>query len=66
MTGLYTAIWRAPDGWRWRLLARNGRIIGASSEAYRTRAGAMANFERVTMRALRDIPNRGPFGRIVL
>lgn len=27
--------------WRWRLLARNGKIIADSAEAYRRKAGAM-------------------------
>jgi len=35
--------------WRWRLRdGRNGLIIGASSEAYSKRAGAVANLARVT------------------
>jgi len=29
--------------WRWRVKARNGRIIGSSSEAYRTRRAARNN-----------------------
>lgn len=29
--------------WRWRLYARNGLVIGASSEAYRRRGGAVEN-----------------------
>lgn len=27
-------IYKARDGWRWRLVARNGRIIADSGEAY--------------------------------
>ena len=34
--------------WRWTLLARNGNVIGASSEGYKTRAKAVANFTAVT------------------
>jgi len=28
----------APDGWRWRLKARNGRIIADGAEAYSSEA----------------------------
>lgn len=35
-------------GWRWQMRdARNGRIIGASSEAYQRRAACLANLQRV-------------------
>ena len=34
--------------WRWTLLARNGNVIGASSEGYKTSAKAVANFTAVT------------------
>ena len=27
-------IWRAKDGYRWRVLASNGRIVAESGEAY--------------------------------
>lgn len=27
-------IWKSGDGWRWRVRARNGRIIAESGEAY--------------------------------
>lgn len=30
-------IYRAKDGWRWRLWAKNGRIIAESGEAYRSK-----------------------------
>lgn len=37
------------DGWRWRMTdARNGRIIGASTEAYARRSACLANLARVT------------------
>ncbi len=35
-------------GWRWTLYARNGNVVGASSEGYKTRAKAVANFAAVT------------------
>lgn len=30
-------IYRAKDGWRWRLWAKNGRVIAESGEAYRSK-----------------------------
>jgi hypothetical protein len=42
-----------PDRWRWRLVARNGRIVAASSEGFTTRRDAERNFLRM-MRMLRD------------
>lgn len=32
--------YKAADGWRWRLTARNGRIVADSGEAYSRRDGA--------------------------
>ena len=34
--------------WRWTLYARNGSVVGASSEGYKTKAKAVANFAAVT------------------
>ncbi|MEO5717258.1 MAG: DUF1508 domain-containing protein [Chthoniobacterales bacterium] len=34
------------DAWRWRRIARNGRIVGASSEGYSSRAACEANARR--------------------
>lgn len=34
--------------WRWTLYARNGNVVGASSEGYKTKAKAAANFAAVT------------------
>lgn len=37
------------NGWRWQMRdARNGRVIGASTEAYVRRAACIANLDRVT------------------
>lgn len=44
-------IYRARDGWRWRRVAPNGRIIGESGEAYKQR-------KRCTDMAVRS--NKGP------
>ena len=42
-------LYRAPDGWRWQMTdARNGRIIGASTEGYAARSAALKNLARVT------------------
>lgn len=41
-------------GWRWQMRdARNGRVIGASSEAYQRRAACLANLWRVTGASVR-------------
>jgi uncharacterized protein YegP (UPF0339 family) len=34
-------VYKASDGWRWKLLARNGRNIANGSEAYASRANAV-------------------------
>ena len=36
--------------WRWRVAADNGKIIGASTEGYRNKAAAVANFSQLTGR----------------
>lgn len=36
-------VYQANDGWRWRLRAANGKIVGASSEAFKSKAGARNN-----------------------
>ena len=40
-------VYRAADGWRWRLKARNGRIIADSGEAYKNRSRCVQSFVRV-------------------
>ena len=40
-------IWHAKDGWRWRLKARNGKIVAESGEAYTRRYGAWLGWLRV-------------------
>lgn len=37
--------------WRWRVIARNGKIVAASSEGFATRYGAKRNL-RSTLRSL--------------
>lgn len=36
----------AKDEWRWRRVAPNGKIVGASTEGYKTRAACVANAKR--------------------
>lgn len=40
-------VYRAKDGWRWRLWARNGRIVAVSGEAYRRAAAAVKQCENL-------------------
>lgn len=37
----------AAGAWRWRVVASNGKIVGASSEGYRAAADAFANAKRL-------------------
>ena len=39
-------IYKATDGWRWRRTASNGRIVGASTEAYVNRSDCESNARR--------------------
>lgn len=49
MTTNKAEVYRAGDGFRWRIIApENGLIIGSSSEAYTRREDALANLTRVT------------------
>lgn len=40
-------VYRAKDGWRWRLWARNGRIVAVSGEAYKRAAAAVKQCENL-------------------
>lgn len=51
--------------WRWNLRARNGRIIGASTEAYRTRGAAIKNIFAVTSFFLGVTPDEKRSNQIV-
>lgn len=33
-------VYRSPDGWRWRLQAKNGKIVADSGEAYARKRNA--------------------------
>ena len=39
--------WKARDGWRWRFIARNGRIIAEGGEAYTSKWNAERGFDLV-------------------
>ena len=39
-------IYGSGTSWRWRCTAANGRIVGASTEAYSSRTAAVANARR--------------------
>ncbi len=39
-------IYRSGKDWRWKRVAKNGRIVGASSEGYRSKSMCRKNAER--------------------
>ncbi len=43
-------IYSTTAGWRWRRTARNGNIVGASTEAYSSKANCIANAQRNGMK----------------
>lgn len=38
--------------WRWRLTARNGRVVADSGESYKTRAGVANAIERLCLSSI--------------
>lgn len=40
-------VYRAEDGWRWRLKARNGRIVASSGERFDKKSNAIRAAETV-------------------
>lgn len=47
---MYTCVvYHAEDGWRWRLVARNGRIVAESGEAYSRRTDCHNMARRVNV-----------------
>jgi uncharacterized protein YegP (UPF0339 family) len=40
--------YRAKDGWRWRAIAKNGRILADSGEGYRHRRDCQRGAQRAT------------------
>ena len=61
MALVYWVIYRGTgkQAWRWRLYARNGLIIGAASESYARRRGAMENAALMGCPAYRAPASRG-------
>lgn len=45
--GMTFHIYLARDGWRWRLKARNGRIVAESGEAYKRKNSAWRMVQRI-------------------
>ncbi|MBN9453436.1 MAG: DUF1508 domain-containing protein [Bosea sp.] len=39
-------IYPSGNEWRWRRIASNGRIVGASTEGYASKANCIANAQR--------------------
>lgn len=39
-------LYEAKDGWRWRRTAKNGEIVGASTQGYSNKADCIANAKR--------------------
>ena len=46
-------LYRAPDGWRWRYTASNGRVLADSGQGYSRRADAVLGAGRVAGSASR-------------
>jgi uncharacterized protein YegP (UPF0339 family) len=48
MIGMKVVFYRDVRGeWRWKIVARNGRIVGASSEGFKRERAARRNLELV-------------------
>lgn len=43
------------DGWRWRLVARNSRIVADSGEAYKKRSGVIRAINAVIVGMLKSV-----------
>ena len=39
-------VYQTPSGWRWRRTAPNGRVVGASTQAYSNHSDCIANAQR--------------------
>lgn len=46
---LIIEVYKARDGWRWRMWSRNGRIVADGSEAYTRRDSAMKGAKRLDL-----------------
>ena len=48
-------IYKARDGWRWRAVAGNGRIVAESGEAYTRRRGLMNGLSKARVALCSEI-----------
>jgi uncharacterized protein YegP (UPF0339 family) len=46
-------VYMAHDGWRWRLVSRNGRIMADSGESYTRRRDVVRAIDRTELGSLR-------------
>ena len=51
-------VYKSRDQWRWRLRARNGKIVATSGEAYRRRAD--------TLKAVRSVSRLAPTTAVIV
>lgn len=54
-------IYKARDGWRWRVKARNGRIIAESGEAYTRKYDCNLAMYRLIHGVIDDYGDESPF-----
>jgi len=40
-------IYKADDGWRWRFMAANGKILAASGESYSTKSNCKRSIDKL-------------------
>lgn len=52
-------IYKVRGEWRWRVKARNGKIVAASSESFKRRAGAENNLRRTVEYLTKLLPIGG-------
>lgn len=53
-------IYRARDGWRWRLVARNNRIVADSGEAYTRARDAQRALDRLLAAPIAAVITKDP------
>jgi len=54
------AIYKAKDGYRWRLKAKNGKIIAEGGEAYKRRPEHHVLFSRIMSAMNQSVPSVKP------
>jgi uncharacterized protein YegP (UPF0339 family) len=56
-----TEIYKDEKGeWRWRIIAANGVVVGASSEGYKNRSDCIENAERPKPKKISKEPPKKP------